>query len=206
MHKLQAEQGTDQWHNDRLGVVTGSEFNNVITTKQMKRAKSVYIYLLAAEAVTGEVQEKFFETEDTRRGNELEPEAVVWYEVMHNVDVELVGLCLAFEGARYGCSPDGLVGEDGGIEIKAPQLKTHLKYKTEGVVPDDYLHQVYGSLFVSKRDWWDFISYNTQSEPFVIRTTKDDAGYVKWAEKFEPILKEFLIDLEKIIDKEKGDE
>lgn len=194
------EQGSDGWFMDRLGIATGSMFNCVMTSKQMKRAKSDYIYLLAAEAITQQPQEEIFSTKDIDRGNELESCAVAMYELDYDCSVDLVGLCKPDVGSMYGVSPDGLIGDLGGLEIKCPRLKKHLQYITENVLPSDYIHQVYGSLFVTGRDYWDFMSYSEDYKPFYIRTTKEDEDYKKWAAAFEPILNEFLTDLKRIIE------
>lgn len=207
---LDHEQGSDEWFMSRLGIATGSMFNCVMTTKQMKRAKSDYIYLLAAEAITQKPQEEQFNSKDIDRGNELESCAVAMYELDYDCTVTMAGLCKPGIESMYGVSPDGLINEDnggpndpfighGGLEIKCPRLKKHLQYITEGVLPDEYKHQVYGSLFVTGRDYWDFMSYNEDYKPFYVRTTKEDEQYKKWAAAFEPILNEFLTDLKKII-------
>ncbi len=193
-------QGSDAWFQDRLGIATGSCFSSIMTLKQMKRAKTDYIYLLAAEAITGEEQTDRFENRHTQRGNALEPEAIAMYEFSHDVDVIACGLCKPTIESMYGCSPDGLVGATGGLEVKSPELKKHLQYIAEDVVPDEYKAQVYGCLFVTGRDYWDFMSYNVDYRPFYKRTTKEDAGYIKWAAAFEPILAEFLNDLKIIIE------
>lgn len=194
------EQGSDAWFADRLGIVTGSMFGSVMTLKQMKRAKSDYIYLLAAEAITQCEQSDRFENKHTIRGNEYESRAVATYELDHDVTVKLAGLCKPDVDSMYGVSPDALVECDGGLEVKCPELKKHLQYIHEGVVPDEYKAQVYGSLFVTGRDYWDFMSYNEDYRPFYIRTAKDDENYKKWAAAFAPILNEFLTDLKVIIE------
>ena len=153
-------------------------------------------------------QEEIFETKDIARGNELESCAVAMYELDYDCVVNQAGLCKPDIDSMYGVSPDGLidgVGDDpeigsGGLEIKAPRLKKHLQYITENVLPADYVHQVYGSMFVTGRDYWDFMSYSEDYKPFYIRTTKEDEQYKKWAAAFEPILNEFLTDLKKIIE------
>ena len=197
-------QGSEAWFLSRLGIATGSMFNCVMTTKQMKRAKSDYIYLLAAEAITQNPQEEMFTTKDIERGNELEACAVAMYELDYDCIVTQAGLCKPEIESMYGVSPDGLINGDewvkGGLEIKCPRLKKHLQYITENVLPDEYKHQVYGSLFVTGRDYWDFMSYNEDYKPFYVRTTKEDEQYKKWAAAFEPILNEFLTDLKKIIE------
>lgn len=194
------EQGSDDWFQSRLGIATGSCFSGIMTLKQMKRAKTDYIYLLAAEAITQKEQTDRFENRHTARGNELEPEAIALYEFDYDVDTTKVGLCKPEVESMYGCSPDALVGDDGGLEVKSPELKKHLQYIAEGVVPDEYKAQVYGCMFVTGREYWDFMSYNVDYRPFYCRTTRHHEEYVKWSAAFEPILNEFLTDLKRIIE------
>ena len=192
------EQGTQEWYDARGVIATASEYSNIMTPKLFMRAKSDYIYRLAAYAM-GE-KPKEFSTADTERGNTQEIEAIGCYEFENNCTVTQVGLCLPYEGARYGFSPDGLIlDQRGGLEIKCPELKKHLQYRKENVVPGDYISQVYGSLWASEYDWWDFMSYNRKAKDFIIRTTKDDEKYLKWASAFEPILNDFIEDLDKLL-------
>lgn len=194
------EQGGDDWFASRLGIATASCFSSIMTLKQMKRAKTDYIYLLAAEAITQKEQTERFENRHTARGNEFEPEAISLYEFDKDADTTICGLCKPSVESMYGCSPDALVGDDGGLEVKCPELKKHLQYIAEDELPDEYKPQVYGCLYVTGRDYWDFMSYNVDYRPFYKRTNKTDAGYIKWAEKFSPILNEFLADLKKVIE------
>jgi len=197
---LDDEQGSDEWFMSRLGIATASMFSNVMTLKQLKRAKSDYIYLLAAEAITQREQSEHFENKHTERGNRLEPIAISLYEFDYDVDTISCGLCKPDIDSMYGCSPDALIGHDGGLEVKSPELKKHLQYINDNCVPDEYKSQVYGCLFVTGRDYWDFMSYSEDYRPFYYRTTKEDDQYKKWAEAFEPILNEFISDLKKIIE------
>lgn len=199
---LDHEQGSPAWYDARGVIATASEFSNVMTPKQLKRAKSDYIYRLAAYYLGERSQQ--FSTVHTERGNEQEDEAVGSYEFDTGFTVDRVGLCLPFGGARCGFSPDGLItAEKGGIEIKCPELKKHLQYLSDGIVPGDYISQVYGSLWMSDYDWWDFMSYHRKAKDFVIRTTKDDEKYLKWVAAFEPILNDFIADLDKLLEESK---
>ena len=197
---LDDEQGSEEWFMSRLGIATASMFASIMTLKQMKRAKTDYIYLLAAEAITQREQQERFENRHTERGNRLEPEAIALYEFDYDVDVMSCGLCKPAIESMYGCSPDGLISSNGGLEVKSPELKKHLQYISENALPDEYKPQVYGSLFVTDRDYWDFMSYNVDYRPFYFRTTKDDEHYKKWASAFEPVLNDFLTDLKRIIE------
>lgn len=194
------EQGTDAWFQDRLGIATASMFNSIMTTKQLKRTKSDYIYLLAAEAITQKPQEEQFDNKHIQRGRELESCAVAMYELDHDCDVVQAGLCKQDVSSMAGFSPDGLIGDKGGLEIKCPTLKKHLQYIVNDKLPDEYAHQVYGSLLLSGREYWDFCSYSEDFSPFYHRVTTECETYQKWAKAFNEILPEFLADLKKIIE------
>jgi hypothetical protein len=86
--------------------------------------------------------------------------------------VREVGFCQSDDG-RIGFSPDGLIGEDGGIEIKSPQPAKHIEYLLNGVVPEDYVLQVQFSLYVSGRAWWKFLSYSRQFPALVVHVEPD---------------------------------
>ena len=93
----------------------------------------------------------------------MEPAARSWYSFDRNVDIREVGFCLSSCG-RFGCSPDGLIGEKGALEIKVPNMKTHIRYLREGVLPNAYKPQVHGTLLVTGREWVDFVSYSVSDE------------------------------------------
>jgi hypothetical protein len=73
-----------------------------------------------------------------------------------------------------GASPDGLVGESGGLEIKCPMPATHIEYLRDGRLPSKYIQQVQGCLWISGRDWWDFMSYHPKMTPLIIRVYRDE--------------------------------
>lgn len=195
---LPHEQGSAEWERARLGRATASNFKKIMQPKKLKPSVTTYLYELAAERTTGEKQEREWTNYYVERGKELEPTAVLSYEFVKNEEVKRVGFCLGYEKAAFGCSPDGLVGDDGGLEIKCPMLAQHIQYCEENVLPDDYKSQVYGCLFVTQRKWWDFMSYHPDYEDFTIRVCAEDEDYKKWAEAFKPILTDFLKKLSKI--------
>jgi len=83
------------------------------------------------------------------------------------------------DDGRCGCSPDGLIGDDGGLEIKAPQPTNHVKYLLDGTLPKDYAVQVYFSLYATGRAWWKFVSYRRKFPPFVLTVDRDEAIMAK---------------------------
>lgn len=192
-------QGSDGWIMDRLGKVTGSCFSKIMTPIQRKPSQSNYIYQLAAERIAGIGMEEEIVSFDINRGNEFEEKARQAYELLYDCEIKKVGFCLNEKSSDYGFSPDGLVEDEGGVEIKCPRLPLHLKYSHDDKVPTCYLSQVYGSLFVSERDWWDFVSYHDDHLLFVKRVHKTDNKYLEWQDRFIPILNKFIERLNTIV-------
>jgi len=185
MIKVDIEQGTDEWKSLRCGLPSASKFSEIITTSG-DRSKSVtkYIYTLAGESISGQRQE-IFQSQAMLRGVELEPEARAMYEFMKDVDVEQVGFCFMNEDRKFGCSPDGLVGDDGMLEIKVPLVHTHIDYLFKGKMPTTYFQQVQGQMYVCDRKWCDFMSYSPSLKPFLIRVYRDDDFIEKLAVELE---------------------
>lgn len=128
---------------------------------------------LAAERITGHVEETYT-SRDMERGTLAEPYARDIY-AEHYAPVEEVGFMVRdHQGQRIGFSPDGLVHKDGLIEVKSPRAKTHVKTIIEDRVPAEHMAQIQTGLFVSGRDWCDFISYCPGHPLYVKRVYPDD--------------------------------
>lgn len=151
------EQGSDEWLKLRLGVATASNFSRIITGggKTSASAKD-YAKALVSEMLLDQLEDRY-KGYDMARGNELEPEALAAYQEYSFNVVEKVSFISCGD---YGYSPDGLIGNDGLVEIKCPAAEAHTKYMLENKLPDKYKAQVQGGLFVSERKWCDFISYH----------------------------------------------
>lgn len=171
------EQGTPEWLEARLGIPSASMFSKIVTTKGVWSTQAdSYINQLVAERLTG-VREETFQSHHMIRGTELEPEARDLYCLMNDVEVQEVGFCL-HDTLEAGCSPDALVGTEGGLEIKAPAPATHVEYLRGGVLPSRYKQQVMGCLWVTQREWWDFMSYHPSMKPLIVRVERDEE-YIK---------------------------
>ena len=167
------EQGTEEWFAARLGIPTASGFDKIVTTKGEPSKQALkYMYQLAGERVSG-IKEESYESAAMRRGKDVEQEARDFYELTQGVEILKVGVCYPDKKKRYGSSPDGLIGEDGGVEIKCPIMSTHVGYLLDGGLPMDYFQQVQGNLLVTGREWWDFLSYYPGLKPLLIRITPD---------------------------------
>ena len=124
------------------------------------------------ERLTGETSESY-QSAAMRRGHELESEAIEAYEMRTFNKVRRVGF---IERDDYcGCSPDGLVGTDGGVEIKCPEPSALLDYLETGKVKDDYVYQVMGCLWISERKWWDYSPYYPKFSVPILRIYRDEA-------------------------------
>ncbi|RYG93460.1 MAG: exonuclease [Alphaproteobacteria bacterium] len=139
------------------------------------RAK--YIDRLAGEILTGEPDPDSFSTAHMERGKEMEAEARAWYAMTY-APVEQVGFIRL---GRAGASPDSLVGDAGGLEIKTAMPTVHLPRLRKGELPNEHRAQVQGNLWISGRQWWDFMSYWPGLPPLVIRVPRDEAYIAKLA-------------------------
>lgn len=170
----EAEQGTDEWLLDRLGVPTASQFGNIITaTGKPSTSAPVYMYQLLADFKVGRPVDQFPPNFWMKRGTELEPDAREVYEFITDHEVEQTGFILR-DDRMVGCSPDGLVGDSGMLEIKSPKASTHIGYILGGKCPPAYWQQVQGQMWIAEREWCDFMSYHPDMPVFKIRINRDD--------------------------------
>jgi hypothetical protein len=158
-------QGTPEWLEARRAKITGSRFKDVLARGNgITRTK--YIEMLIKERRTGKVIKGYCDS-NMEEGQKQEPAARLHYEKVNNVKVQEVGF-IEHTGVDYlnyvGVSPDGLVGDDGGLEIKCPLLKNHKEYIKNNVLPSAHKAQVQGCMWVTERKWWDFVSYCENEE------------------------------------------
>lgn len=175
MITVDVEQSSPEWLSLRAGLPTASGFDKIVTSKgEPSKSAKKYLYQLAGERLTGMPMETY-QNAAMQRGQELEAEAREAYSFLTDNEVVPVGFCFRDEQKRYGCSPDGLIGEDGGLEIKCPTLAVAVEYLDYGKLPTDYYQQVQGSLFVTGRSYWDFLSYFPGLPPLLIRVKRDES-------------------------------
>jgi putative phage-type endonuclease len=175
-YRFDIEQGSDEWHAIRRGVITASAIAKLLTgtgkpaNNDTSRAQ---LYQLLAERITGESEASFY-NDDMARGHLLEPFARDLYAANYAPVRECGFISRQLSGVVIGYSPDGLVGDDGLIEIKSPRQKTHLKSLLTNQVPGEYIPQVQTGLAVSGRAWCDFTSYAPGLPLFVRRVERDE--------------------------------
>jgi putative phage-type endonuclease len=176
---IDCEQGSNAWHQARLGVITASKIGAVITATGKPTANAArrrYALDLVAERLTKRPTETYC-TAAMQRGKDLEPLARAWYFTQTRKPVNEVGFCLA-AGLLSGASPDGLVGDDGGVEIKCPEMAHYLDIIESGVIDAPWVLQCHHAMYVTGRKWWDFVLF-TDVQPFT--------GWIKRIER-DPVM------------------
>lgn len=175
------QQWSVSWFNAKLGIPTASEFAEFMTTEfQLRTGKQIetYLYEKLAERITKKPLPNAFSSWSVERGQILEEEARPFFEMQTGMDTRAVGFVIGEDG-RCGCSPDALVGDNAGLEIKCPFPQTHLKYLDYGQVPPEYHAQVQGSLFVTGRERWHFMSYHRKLPPLIVTVERDEDTMAK---------------------------
>lgn len=175
------EQRSEEWFAARLGKVTASRISDVIarTKSGWGAGRKNYAAELVAERLTGAPAHKMLSTPEIRWGNETEPDARAAYEFYRGIEVVEVGFVDHPSLPMSGASPDGLVGDDGLIEIKCPNTSTHIDTLMGGSIPDKYLVQMLWQMACAGRQWCDFASFDPRMPEdmrlHVIRVQRDDA-------------------------------
>lgn len=177
MEIVDCQQGTEEWFSARLGIPTASMFSVLLSGRKDakdKKTRQTYMMKLAGEIITGEPAESYTNLH-MERGKVMEDEARDLYAFMSDADPVRVGFIKAF-GA--GASPDSLIGDDGGLEIKTALAHIQVDRLLNGTLPPEHKAQVQGNLWVSGRKWWDFCSYSPKLPMFTLRVERDEE-YIK---------------------------
>lgn len=185
MKTLLMPQGSVEWHNARLGVVTASDADSLVTPKfKIKEGQGVetYLHRKLAEKLLNWSPE-MLNSFPVDQGKLIETICLPWYEFQYETTVKRVGFCVTDDG-RAGCSPDGILPDGTGLEVKAPQPPAHISYLLGGVVPECYLPQIHFSMLVTGAAHWGFVSYSMTLPPLVLRVERD--------EKIQAVLHEAL--------------
>ncbi len=177
------QQGTLEWTKLHFGIPTASGLDNLLTPEfELRKGElpKTYVYKKVAEKLQGrpliDLSASSFMLE---QGMIIEEEARPWYAIEYDKKVEQVGF-IATDDGRFGCSPDGILANDNGanyecgLEIKCPAAHTHVKYLVNGVLPKEYVAQVYGSMFVTGFKRWMFVSYRRGFPALVLEIQRND--------------------------------
>ena len=200
MKIIDCEQGGEAWRIARLGIPTSSEFSRLVTNTikdgEYKLSASLpgYAAELAAELYAGKELKDFDgATLWMDRGREKEAEAVALYEFTTEANVQRVGFITRDDGL-CGCSPDALVDDDGGLEVKCPSAQNHIEivayHKKHGLPPAKYTQQVQACLWITGRKHWDQLFFHPDLPPLIARQTPDPLQHAAFAKAVAAVIAE----------------
>lgn len=189
------KQGTPEWHLARCGRATASEFASILAKGEGK-TRTKYLRRIVTERLTGKPTDTYHNAH-MDRGQEQEPLARMAYEMLTDNVVEEVGF-IAHPEMMAGCSPDGLIGVDGGAEIKSviPTVQTDTILGAK--LPSEHRAQIQGCMWITGRKWWDFCSFSPDMPAnlrlYVLRVERDK----EYIENLQAEVLRFLADAESL--------
>lgn len=192
-------QGSPEWLSARAGLPTCSEFSTIMAKGKgggESKTRRTYMLKLIGEQMTGEVVDSYTNGH-MERGKVMEEEARQLYAMAQDVEVVQVGF---IKNGVAGYSPDGLISDDGATEIKTKLPHLHLDVLLRGEVPSEHIHQCQGGLWVSQREWIDFVSYWTGLPIFIKRMYRDE----KLIAEIKIAVDQFLSEMHELMEKIKS--
>lgn len=188
-------QGTQEWKQVRKGKLTAT---SALTLATQGKGLETLCMEKAIERVYGLQESDFEPTEAMKHGIETESEARIIYELETNNEVKQIGFCE--DNSFVGVSPDGLIGDDGLIEIKCYGNKHYAEYLINNEIDKKYYYQVQMQLLVTKRNWCDFVVYNTNFEKYIIikKIFRNEETIKKITDGIEKAIKLINIYMEKL--------
>lgn len=196
------EQGTPEWFAQRLGKVTASRVSDIIakTKTGVSASRANYLAQLVAERLTGQAADTF-KSGSMQHGTETEPQARMAYEAETGLMVTEVAMIQHGTIEMAGASPDGLVGEDGLVEIKCPNTSTHIATLMADKAPSQYIPQMQWQMACTGRAWCDFVSFDPRMpedmQLFIKRVPRDNALIAE----YEAEVVKFLAEVQETVDK-----
>lgn len=198
MNELPYAQGTPEWLAARTGRLTASRMSAIMAKGKSgapSATRAACMGELIAEYLTGQSGETYMNA-DMQRGLDLEPMARAAYEAKTRQFVDQVGLVLHPKNERWGASPDGVVDDDGLLEIKCPRTHVHIEYLLAGKPPAQYVPQMAWQAACCERQWVDFASYDPKMPPalqlFVVRYTPEPAYIAEMEQEAAAFLEEMM--------------
>jgi len=196
------EQGSLEWQTIRSGKVTASGMKNILTPAFKPRTGEMphtYMMQILAEQWIGGALPQVQGVWDMEQGQLLETEARPFFALTTGYNVTTAAF-IESDNPLVGASPDGIVNDCEGLELKCPHLVTHLKYLDAGELPDEYVLQVHGSLYVSGFKRWHFMSYRRNFPPLLLVVERDEEIMSKIHEAVTAFLAKLDAAMDKLID------
>lgn len=177
---INCAQNSEAWLQARLGLPTASAFSKILAKGEGK-LRNTYMKQLAGEIITGKPDPSWGGNEDTERGHELEAAVRDLYAKKTGTElIDMIEVGFVTDGKK-GCSPDRLIGDEGGLEIKTTFPHYLADILLEDQVPTKHLAQLQGSMWITGRRWWDIAIYWPGMPLFVKRVARDEVYIQKLA-------------------------
>ena len=191
------EQGSEPWFQEKIGKPSASNMDRIITAQgKPSKQREAYLNRLVAERLINAPIDTY-QSQAMLNGIEREAEARGWYEFIHEVEVEQIGVVYQDKKKKYLCSPDGLIARQKGLEIKCPEAHTQVSYLRAGTLPAQYFVQVHTSIFICGFDEWDFFSYFPGLPIFEITIKRNK----EFCAKLKVALDEFCDELDQLTER-----
>ena len=198
MKILDIAQRSPEWYQARVGMFTASRAADMMATIKTGEAaarRDLRVQLVV-ERLTGQPQDDGYINAAMQRGIDKEADAFAAYEALTGNLARPVGF-VAHDTLRAGCSPDGLVGDDGLLELKCPKSATHLAYLRAKTLPKDYLYQLQHAMWITGARWADFLSFDdrfpSELQVFHVRVTRNETDIAA----YEVMARAFLSEVER---------
>ena len=180
------QQRSPEWYRARCGLITGSRFSQAMSARHTQAYRGL-VDCLVDERRSGRLDDRGPVSWAMQWGIDHEDPARRWYERAHDRSVTQVGFMVHPALAFVGVSPDGLVGHDGLVEIKCPQMPNFRRVLDSRRIPAQYRWQVQGQLWVCQRDWLDFVCFYPPDQGVVIRVSGNPADFEQLADRCQEI-------------------
>ncbi len=195
-HIIECEQRSPEWFQARVGKLTGSVAGDMLATIKTGEAaaRRDLKMRLVCERLTGQPQEDGYTNAAMQRGIDLEPAALIAYELLTGNMAIPTGF-LAHKSLQAGCSLDGHIGDfEGIVSLKCPKSATHLGYLRSGAMPSSYVPQMLHELWITGAKWYDFMSFDDRMPEkhrlFYVRVPRDEAAVADYERKALEFLRE----------------
>lgn len=196
MRLIDCEQRSPEWWSARMGIPTASEFHTILAQGRdggASKTRKTYMLKLAGEILTGEPMDSY-DNADMERGRIMEDEAREIYAFAQDLPLTRCGFIV---NGKKGCSPDSLVGDKGGLEVKTKLAHLQIEVLLRGDFPPEHVAQCQGFLWVAEREWIDLAVYWPRLPLFVKRAYRDEE-YIK---KLSAAVDQFNAELAEVVEK-----
>lgn len=196
---IMCEQGSPEWHSHRCGRVTGSRVPDVVRKGRNgtpSKMRETYGGEIIAERLSGVQDSNGFVSPAMQWGKDTEAKGRVTYAFMHDVEPIQVGFVIHPTLEMAGASPDSLIGDDGGLEIKCPNTSTHIDTLLGAEIDPDYVKQMQWNMACTGRAWWDFVSFDPRLPPAMqlhVRRVRRDDGAIR---ELESAVRQFIAEID----------